>query len=649
MKLKSCFLAALVPAVILSVLFVSGFLSDIQLRLADNLYGGKPAFDSINIIAIDDESLQEIGRWPWNRTVFADVVDYLSEAKAIGIDVAFFEESDSLSDNMLSDAIKRSEDRGVPVVLPVEFTSFVYDKRSKNVVGKDFLKPIPALSHSKKGYINVITDDDGITRAVDLGLSEKFDHFAYVVFKEFWKKDIKHELPDKQRFLVDFIGPPGSFRRYSLADVFYKRVPRSSFRGKLVLIGATSPDLHDDYFVPTSKGKAMPGVEIHANLIQALINRNFLKQEHPVSVIAVIFFLSIILGLVFFVSKKIAGLLLPLLIIGYVFFCVIAFGYGVILNIVYPPLALAAVFISEILLSYLEEKKAKLQIRNAFSKYVSPAVLDDVMADPKKLRLGGVRKDITVFFSDIRGFTSISEKLSPEKLVHLLNEYLSAMTDIIMRHEGVVDKYIGDAIMAFWGAPLPQKDHAVLACSTSLDMLKKLNDLNKEWKKDRFPEIKIGIGLNSGPAVIGNMGSYERFDYTAMGDTINLGSRLESLTKQYGVRIIISESTKKLIDKAGAGFVTRKLDLVRVKGKQKPVVIFELVCREDELTEDKKEAIAVFEKGLDLYLKRSWALAINEFRKVDDFASLEFIRRCRAFMKHPPEKDWDGVWVMKNK
>ncbi|MBD3304282.1 hypothetical protein GF343_03985 [Candidatus Woesearchaeota archaeon] len=294
----------------------------------------------------------------------------------------------------------------------------------------------------------------------------------------------------------------------------------------------------------------------------------------------------------------------------------------------------------------LNRKKSKIQIVKAFNKYVSPAVLGEILKDPEKIKLGGDRREITVFFSDIRGFTSISEGLTPEQLVHVLNEYLTAMTDIIMKHQGVVDKYIGDAIMAFWGAPLSQPDHAKLACSTSLDMIKELAVLRERWKKEGFPEIRIGIGLNTGNAVIGNMGSYERFDNTAMGDTINLGSRLEGLTKQYGAEIIISEFTQKEIKNS---FVTRKLDLVAVKGKKKPIFIYELVCRKEEITKKQKEKIESYEKGLELYLKRKFTEAIKEFKKTDDFAAKEFIERCKEFKNSPPPKDWTGVWVMKKK
>lgn len=630
-KPKNCIIIAVISTIILSLLLCAGLFSNIQLKLSDNLYGGKTPLNAIVIAAIDDKSLQEIGRWPWNRTVFAETIKNLDSAKTIGIDVAFFEKS--RQDKEFGEALSEK------VIIPVEFTSFAREKG--RVIGKRMLKPVPGLENAKTGYVNIITDKDGVTRAVNMDISDEYENFAYLAYKHYWGKELE-ELPS--RFLVNFAGEPGRFKYYSLTDVYNERIDSSEFDDKLVLIGATSPDMHDDYFVPTSKGKAMPGVEIHANTIQTMINKDFLKEQPNWSVILLMLAVSVLIALsIYKFGIKITTAVALMLAIGYLFLSIYLFEYGIIMNLVYVPLAVLLTYTGEVIYSYSAEKKERQKTLGAFSKYVSPAVVDELMKDPSKLKLGGARKEITVFFSDIRGFTTISEKLSPEKLVHILNEYLTAMTDIVMKHEGVVDKYIGDAIMAFWGAPLAQPKHAEMTCNTALDMLKKLEELQEKWKKEKFPEIRIGVGLNTGHAVIGNMGSYERFDYTAMGDTINLGSRLEGLTKAYGVNIIASESTKKAVK----GFVFRKLDLVRVKGKNKPIIIYELVCRANE--EHDAGKIKAYEKGLKLYLDKKWDKAIKEFEKAGDFAAKEFVKRCKEFKKNPPPKDWDGVWVMKSK
>jgi len=633
-KIKNCIIIAVLCSFILSLMLLLGLFSNIQLKLSDNLYGGKTALDGIVIVAIDDTSLQEIGRWPWDRTVFAETVKKLNSSKAIGIDVAFFEASTPEQDAEFGTVLSEK------VVIPIEFTAFA--NIDGKITGKRMLKPIKELNKAKQGYINIVTDKDGVTRAVNMDVSPDYNSFAKILYQLYWRKEFEQS---PSRFLVNYVGAPGSFKYYSFSDVYSEKVDLNEFKDKLVLIGATSPDMHDDYFVPTSHGKAMPGVEIHANTIQTMINKDFLSEQSKLSTILLMLAVSLLFAFLIYRFKIVgATIAVPVLIIGYLFFAIYIFEYGIIMNLIYVPLSILVTYTGETVYFYYSEKKEREKTRGAFSKYVAPAVVDELMKDPSKLKLGGARKEITVFFSDIRGFTTISEKLTPEKLVHVLNEYLTAMTDIVMKHAGVVDKYIGDAIMAFWGAPLIQPNHAEMACNTSLDMIEKLSELREKWAKEKFPEINIGIGLNSGHAVIGNMGSYERFDYTAMGDTINLGSRLEGLTKAYGVQIIVSESTKKAVK---SKFIFRKLDLVKVKGKNKPITIYELVCREKEKHDADK--IKSYETGLQLYLNKKWDKAVKEFEKVNDFASKEFIKRCKEFKKNPPSKDWDGVWVMKSK
>jgi adenylate cyclase len=246
------------------------------------------------------------------------------------------------------------------------------------------------------------------------------------------------------------------------------------------------------------------------------------------------------------------------------------------MKLLYPLFTIALVYIGLVVVYYRTEEKSRKWITSVFGKYVSPVVIDTLIKNPDKLNLGGEKRNITIFFSDIRGFTPISEKLQPEELVHLLNEYLTEMTSIIMDGQGLVDKYMGDAIMAFWGAPIEQPNHAELACESSLKMVDKLRELQKKWKKEGIPSFDIGIGLNSGEAIVGNMGSKSRFDYTAMGDNVNIASRLEGLNKKYDTNIIISENTYKLVkDK----FKTKKIDTVKVKGKEKSIIIYELLSK----------------------------------------------------------------------
>jgi len=303
-----------------------------------------------------------------------------------------------------------------------------------------------------------------------------------------------------------------------------------------------------------------------------------------------------------------------------------------------------------IIYRYISEEKEKKKIRGAFQHYLTASVINEMLKDPAKLKLGGDKKDLTVLFSDIRGFTTISEKLTPEELVRLLNEYLTAMTNIVFQYDGLLDKYMGDAIMAVFGAPLDQPDHAQRACLTALNMMTELHRLQNKWQEEGCPVLNIGIGVNSGDMVVGNMGSEMRFDYTVMGDMVNLGSRLEGMNKEYGSNIIISEFTYNTVKKT---MCCRELDWVRVKGKKLPVKIYELLGEKDDESRW-KDFIAGFEKGLALYRAVKWDEAITVFQKVltmrpEDEASKIYIERCFKLKEEPPAQPWDGVFTMKTK
>ncbi len=316
-----------------------------------------------------------------------------------------------------------------------------------------------------------------------------------------------------------------------------------------------------------------------------------------------------------------------------------------------PVISLVVSFVITATYSYATEGKRRREVKNAFQHYVAPAVVDNILKEVEKLKLGGEKKVLTALFSDIRGFTSISESLDPEELVNFLNEYFSVMTRIIMNYRGTLDKFIGDAIMAFYGAPLEQPDHALRACKTAIDMIKSLKTLQSEWRERNLPHIDIGIGLNSGEMTVGNMGSDERFDYTIMGDNVNLASRLEGINKQYGTNIVISQYTHALIK--SNNLYVRELDSVRVKGKREPVTIYELIDYEKPKAQI-QEAVKKFENGLVAYKQKQWKEAIILFQetlrvKTDDKPAELYIERCEKYAQTPPPEDWDGVFVMKTK
>ncbi len=322
------------------------------------------------------------------------------------------------------------------------------------------------------------------------------------------------------------------------------------------------------------------------------------------------------------------------------------------MSLVYPLLALALPYAGTATSYVVFEQRHARFLRGAMGRYLSPSVMEEIVQRPELLRLGGEKREMTVLFSDIRGFTTFSEQLDPQELVTLLNEYLTAMTEVVYRYDGVLDKYMGDALMAFWNGPVSQPDHARRACLTSLDMLETLHVLHDRWQARGIPPLNMGIGLNSGPMSVGNMGSDTRFDYTVMGDAVNLGSRLEGTNKEYHTNIVISQST--LDQVKDQGFVVRFLDLVAVKGKAQPVAVYELMGRAGQFGRFAPELLATYERGIQLYHAQEFADATIAFREVlehcpDDGPSTMYLERCQDLQEAPPPQDWDGVYVMTHK
>jgi adenylate cyclase len=282
-----------------------------------------------------------------------------------------------------------------------------------------------------------------------------------------------------------------------------------------------------------------------------------------------------------------------------------------------------------------------------FRHYLSPDVIDRVLEDPSLLRLGGEKRIITSFFSDVAGFTSISESLSPEELVNLLNDFLSEMTDIILSYAGTLDKYEGDAIIAFWNAPLDQPDHALRACRAALECQKRLEELRPKFAQKSGHELFMRVGLNSGPAVVGNMGSHSRFDYTAMGDTINMASRLEGACKHYSVPILVGDTTFQMTKDA---ITAREVDLIRVVGKSKPERVYQILEEKSQDSQDMQENVATFHQAIDLYRNMRWDDALNLFRKIkDDKLSAVYVSRIEQLKQNPPPGDWAGVYDLTQK
>jgi adenylate cyclase len=323
---------------------------------------------------------------------------------------------------------------------------------------------------------------------------------------------------------------------------------------------------------------------------------------------------------------------------------------GLWLSNIYPCINLVLAYSGTAMRHYVKEEREKRHIRKTFSLYVPHSVVTEMLANPDRLRLGGEKKELSILFSDIRGFTTLSEERPAEELVPELNNYLTHMTEVVFNHKGTLDKYIGDAIMALFGAPLPQDDHAFRACATALDMMNVLAKLQKEWRIRNLPVFEIGIGINTGLAVIGNMGSERRFDYTAIGDNVNLASRLEGLTKQYGVSILVSESTW---EAAKDGFAAREIDTVCVKGKTEPVKIYQLLCARDRES-DFGQQLNTWSRAMTLFRQREWDEALDLFAEFEqnrpgDPPALLYQRRCAEYIDVPPPEDWVCITTLDTK
>ena len=463
--------------------------------------------------------------------------------------------------------------------------------------------------------------------------------------------------PDgRGQIMINYQGPAGAFAHYSMADVLAHKFAPETFRDKIVLVGATATGIGDLRATPFG-GTTFPGVEIHANVIDNILNDRFLKRGAKQALCDVILILlfGIPLGTwMALVSPRWMwfgmALLAALVAVDYA-----AFLRGWWLNFSVPALTLTSNVLLVSLYRSLFEEKEKRRVRSAFGQYLSPEVIRRLLVNPQLVE--PKKTQITVMFSDIRGFTTISEKLDAQDLALFLNQYLSDMTGLVFEHHGTLDKYIGDAVMAFWGAPFEEPGHAARACHTALKMMERVRDMQKKWESEGKPHLDIGIGLNTGVASVGNMGSALRYGYTALGDTVNLSSRLEGLNKDYGTHILVNETTYSAAK--DDGYVFRELDLIRVKGKLQPVAIYELIGRAAENSVygtpgEVRNRLDLFQRAHELYRKRRWEDAQKSFQTIldkwpDDGPSRAYWKRCQDYLFDEPPSGWDGVFTMTHK
>lgn len=431
-------------------------------------------------------------------------------------------------------------------------------------------------------------------------------------------------------------------------------LPRGTFKNKIVLITASAAGLTDLRATPFSP--VTPGVEIHANIIDNILSGRFLRRIGGWTEKAYILVLALIVGAVTAWTRPYIGFAvaaaLSASVIGLHWGL---FGYGWVLPMVNVSVAMAGTYLGAVLLKYVAEEREKKQIRSAFGHYLAPQVLEEVLKSPERLRLGGERRRMTVLFSDIEGFASLSEKMAVEDVSAILNEYLNQMMNCIKETGGTLDKFIGDAVMAEWNAPVTQADHAARACETALLMMEEVKKLGEKWRGEGKPFLNVRIGVNTGEMVVGNLGSKEIFDYTVIGDEVNVAARLETLNKDFNTNIVVSESTRDEAEMRRPGrFVFRRLARVALKGKTAPLDVYDLFGLKDGVARERMEAIGIYGQGLDLFLEGRFSEARKLFERAverypGDGPSRNYMELCASYEEAPPPPGWGGVYVQRSK
>ena len=661
------FLICLAVTLGVLALFAFGSLDSLEWKSVDLRFhwrGQRPVNKDIVVVAIDEASIAKLGRWPWPRELHGRLIDRLSKAgaKAIGFDVLFTEpdRQNPKSDDALAAAAGRAGNVA---------SAFFYSKGMEgSLVGIDPLFPYPALmKQSYIGFVNFNPDADGVFRhghLYSLTGDQIYPSLAVSTLAMSRKKTFQELLPElpvvidkdplvaRNEIFINYAVPTEeAYPLYSIADVLNGKVSDDKIRGKIVLVGGTAAALFDVKATPYLP--IFYGVLIHANIIDNLIAGNFL---HPMAGAVTMLFV-LIMGLSLGVAlPRLSswGKLLSTLVVVAGGACVSMWFFTArneVLPMIPPFLTALGCYAGITFYRLLIEEREKRKIKGSFRQYLSPKIIDIITKDPSKLRLGGEEREVSVFFLDIAGFTTMSEALKPTQLVEVMNNCLTEFSRVILKHDGLINKYIGDCIMAFWNAPADQTGHAAMACLAALDCMKVLPEINRRFQEKGLPRIDCRIGINTGTVVVGNMGSDERFDYTVLGDAVNLASRLEGANKSYLTHVMISDTT---FEQAKDAIEARDLDLIRVKGKKEPRKVFEVLCRKGEMSEEMTEGRKRYHQALSLYRQKSFEECIDAFQSVFDYLPNDhvtrvYLERARAFVSHPPPPAWDGVFEMISK
>ena len=648
----------------------------------------------IVVIGIDDQSWSMLGAYPYPRewySVINDNVLFMGEANVLLYDILFMDKiykDDYPNNTTLAQSL-------------VSYPNCIIARKQKKKavdasLGSVRQDPIPydmfRLPH-QLAFVDMVHDEDKqVRRALllandlpdSLGWNYSFAVKAAAMYagvdtvkysgdgRAVLFGDTRIPVDEDRSMIINFPMDEITFedkvKWYSFEQVFdvdtdygiKLLLEKEVFKDKIVLVGATYAESKDYEPTPfyagtrlfSKKEFPMYGIIVHASIINTILKQNWYVRTSQVYLIIAL--LSIITTAFIIRFKGLWG-------ISWVIFVICAynalalylfFNNRIWMDMVSPSVTVIITYIGLVTYDFFTERKQKQMIKGAFSHYLPEKVVGQLLQNPDLLKLGGEERVMSVIFTDVAGFTTISEALTPHELVALLNEYLTAMTDIVIKYDGIIDKYEGDAIMAEYGAPIWYGEHALQACYTALEMQEVLKELRKKLKAEGRPELRARVGINTGTMIIGNMGSRDIFDYTVMGDAVNLGSRLEGANKQYGTYIMMSETTK---DEVKDHIIYRELDSIRVKGKTEPVKVFEVLARKnDGISEDCRNSIDFFQHGLQFYKEQKWDEAITRFRQTlelvpDDPPSKIYIERCEVFKENSPGEDWDGVYTMTTK
>ncbi len=665
-------------AVLLAVMFSGGpvayygslFLGRLENRTVDYrfLIRGPEQYTEqvpIVLVLIDNESAMDYGyRSPTPRVLVADLVKQLHSkgARVIGIDVLLDRSYNPEEDAILRDAFKEA---GKKVVLVTELVP-----PSNTGEGKEELTILPEFKKlTTQGFSVSKSEGDDFHRWVNLYPYGHQKPFAWQVYRLYTGRPPEfpprlHISPEKPWIYLNFPGPPTrleseypNFTPIAALEVAF--IPSFFFKDKIVLIGSSIEDLGDTFLssFSTQKNNYRPmfGVEFHAISVGMMLRNDYIYPASPLQKTAYHFLIFMLASLAFLYFRPLWALVcLPLSIIAVSVFSAWTFvKWSVVVDLVYPAVTFVILFIICQWLIRLSERKQSRFLKNTFQHYISPELVEQLVNHQDEVSLGGINRELTLFFSDLADFTSISEMLEPDELMHFLNRYFDEMTQILFEEKGTLDKYIGDAVMAFFGAPNPLADHSYRACRAALRMQEKVDALNEEKGADWMP-VTVRVGINSGNVIVGNSGSKTRFNYTVMGDAVNLASRLEGINKLFGSRILISEFTRESVishmDNNNGGLFTRELGKFVVKGKAKAVSVFELIDFESNITPEKQELKNRYEDALKYFYEKNFWEAEKIFTELkeqkEDKASEFMLSQIQYLRENPPRISWEGEIVL---